>query len=180
MKKILVGFLGVLSAISLAGCAGSGQSLEKLSTESAPDADTIKASDYANNLEGLEKYLTALNYIPKEAQATEMLSNVIGAKSGHRYNFIVDNATVIVELYEYDTDNIGEEGKCVIDEVKKNGEFYVFGEDTKLDGNEAYPADLSDNGKYLLIYTDTSTDIANVQRKADFTEKVKAFYKNEE
>ena len=180
MKKILVGFLGVLSAISLAGCAGSSQSLEKLSTESAPDADTIKASDYANNLEGLEKYLVALDYIPKKSEPTEMLSNVIGAKSGHRYNFIVDNAAVIVELYEYDTDNIGEEGKRVIDEVKKNGEFYVFGEDTKLDGNEAYPADLSDNGKYLLIYTDTSTDIANVQRKADFTEKVKAFYKNEE
>ena len=180
MKKIIAAILGAVTVVSLAGCAGSGQSLEKLSTESAPDADTIKASDYANNLEGLEKYLVALDYIPKKSEPTEMLSNVIGAKSGHRYNFIVDNATVIVELYEYDTDNIGEEGKRVIDEVKKNGEFYVFGEDTKLDGNEAYPADLSDNGKYLLIYTDTSTDIANVQRKADFTEKVKAFYKNEE
>ena len=175
MKKIIAAILGAVTVVSLAGCAGSGQSLEKLSTESAPDADTIKASDYANNLEGLEKYLVALDYIPKKSEPTEMLSNVIG-----RYNFIVDNATVIVELYEYDTDNIGEEGKRVIDEVKKNGEFYVFGEDTKLDGNEAYPADLSDNGKYLLIYTDTSTDISNVQRKADFTEKVKAFYKNEE
>ena len=180
MKKIIAAILGAVTVVSLAGCAGSGQSLEKLSTESAPDADTIKASDYTNNLEGLEKYLVALDYIPKKSEPTEMLSNVIGAKSGHRYNFIVDNATVIVELYEYDTDNIGEEGKRVIDEVKKNGEFYVFGEDTKLDGNEAYPADLSDNGKYLLIYTDTSTDISNVQRKADFTEKVKAFYKNEE
>lgn len=180
MKKIIAAILGAVTVVSLAGCAGSGQSLEKLSTGSAPDADTIKASDYTNNLEGLEKYLVALDYIPKKSEPTEMLSNVIGAKSGHRYNFIVDNATVIVELYEYDTDNIGEEGKRVIDEIKTNGEFYVFGKDTKLDGNEAYPADLSDNGKYLLIYTDTSTDIANVQRKADFTEKVKAFYKNEE
>ncbi len=171
MKKIIAAILGAVTVVSLAGCAGSGQSLEKLSTGSAPDADTIKASDYTNNLEGLEKYLVALDYIPKKSEPTEMLS---------RYNFIVDNATVIVELYEYDTDNIGEEGKRVIDEIKTNGEFYVFGKDTKLDGNEAYPADLSDNGKYLLIYTDTSTDIANVQRKADFTEKVKAFYKNEE
>ena len=177
MKKIISAILLAVTAVSLSGCMQSGNKLEKLSTENAPDADTIKTSDYANNLEGLEKYLTALDYIPKEAQATEMLSNVIGAKSGRRYNFIVDNSTVSVELYEYDTDNLGEEGKRVVDEVKSGGEFYVFDKSVKLDENIAYEASLSDSGKYLLIYTDTSTDISNIQRKADFTQKVKEFYK---
>ncbi len=177
MKKIIAAICGAVTAVSLAGCMQSGPKLEKISTESAPDPDTVKASDYADNLEGLEKYLTALDYLPKEAAPTEMLSGVIGAKSGDRYQFIVDKATVIVELYEYDTDSLGEEGKRVLNEVKTNGEFHVFDESVQIDENIAYKAELSENGKYLLIYNDTSTDIPNVQRKADFTQKVKDFYK---
>ena len=179
MKKITAAILGTVMAISLAGCRSAGPQLEKLSTEKAPDPDTVKVSDYADNLEGLEKYLVALEYIPEKTEPTNMLANVIGAKSGHRYNFIVDKSTVMTEIYEYDTDDLGEEGKRVIDEVKKNGEFHVFDEKVNIDENIAYPAKLSDNGKYLLIYTDNSTDIANVQRKADFAEKINNFHKNE-
>ena len=180
MKKITAAILGAVMAVSLAGCRTAASQIEKISTESAPDPDTVKVSDQADNLEGLEKYLVDLNYIPKEAKATDMLASVIGAKSGHRYSFIVDKSTVVAELYEYDTDKLGEEGKRVIDEVKKNGEFYVFDKSVQLDENTAYKAELSDNEKYLFIYTDNSTDIANVQRKADFAAKVKAFHVNEE
>ena len=176
MKKMIAVLLGTAMTVSLAGCMGRGAQLETLSTENAPDAETIKASDYANNLEGLEKYLTALDYIPEKAQPADMLANVIGAKNGHRYNFIVDKSVIFVELYEYDTDHLGEEAERVIGEVKKNGEFYVFDKNVQIDENVAYKADISDNGKYLLIYTDESMNISNVQRKADFTEKVKEFY----
>ena len=178
MKKITAAILGAVMAISFAGCRTAGSQLEKISTESAPDPDTVKVSDYEDNLEGLEKYLVDLNYIPKNAKASEMLASVIGAKSGHRYSFIVDKSTVTAELYEYDTDKLGEEGSRVLDEVKKNGEFYVFDKSVQLDENIAYEAELSENGKYLFIYKDNSGDIANVQRKADFAEKVKAFHTN--
>ena len=110
MKKITAAILGTVMAISLAGCRSAGPQLEKLSTEKAPDPDTVKVSDYADNLEGLEKYLVALDYIPEKTEPTNMLANVIGAKSGHRYNFIVDKSTVMTEIYEYDTDDLGEEG----------------------------------------------------------------------
>ncbi len=176
MKKIIAAILGAVTAVSLAGCRTAGSQLEKISTESAPDPDTVKVSDYADNLEGLEKYLVDLDYIPQKSEATDMLASVIGAKSGHRYNFIVNKSTVIAELYEYDTDDLGEEGRRVINEVKTNGEFYVFDKNVQLDENTAYKAELSGSGKYLLIYTDNSTDIANVQRKEDFTAKVKAFH----
>ena len=177
MKKILIGILGILTAVSLAGCIGTGQKIEKLSTDDAPDTANIKSSDYKDNIEGLEKYLTALDYIPEKAEATEMMSSVIGAKDGDRYNFLVNNSTVFVELYEYEPDKLNDEGKRVISEVKENGEFYVFGKDSKLDGNVAYPATLSENGKYLLLYTDGSSDMKNIQRKADFETAVKNFYK---
>ena len=177
MKKILIGILGILTAVSLAGCMGTGQKIEKLSTDDAPDTANIKSSDYKDNLEGLEKYLTALDYIPSKAEATDMMSAVIGAKNGDRYNFLVNNSTVFVELYEYEPDNLNDEGKRVIGEVKANGEFYVFGKDSELDGNIAYPATLSENEKYLVLYTDSSSDMKNIQRKADFEKAVKDFYK---
>lgn len=177
MKKIITGILGILTAASLAGCMSTGPKLEKLSTDDAPDAENIKSSDYKDNLEGLEKYLTALDYIPSKAEATDMMYSVIGAKDGDRYNFLVNNSTVFVELYEYEPDKLNDEGKRVIEEVKANGEFYVFGKDTELDGNVAYPATLSANGKYLLLYTDSSNDVKNIQRKADFETAVKEFYK---
>ncbi len=178
MKKIIVAVLGLLTAASLTGCMGTGTQLEKVSTAEAPDANSVKASDYKNNLEGLEKYLTALNYIPQKAEATKMMYKVIGAKDGDRYNFSVNNSVVTVELYEYDPDTLGEDGKRVIDEVKKNGEFYVFDKSSKMDENVPYPAVLSDNSKYLVLYTDSSGDLDNVQRKADFQMAVKEFYKN--
>ena len=170
--------LGVLTAASLTGCMSSGQQLEKLSTAEAPDKASVKSSDYKNDLEGLEKYLTALNYLPEKAEATEMLYKVIGAKDGDRYNFRVNNATVVVELYEYDPDALGDEGKRVLNEVKEQGEFRVFDKDSQIDENPAYPATLSNNGKYLVLYTDSSSDLDNIQRKADFEIAVKEFYQS--
>lgn len=177
MKKIITGTIGILTALLLTGCMGTGPKLEKLSTDDAPDSQNIKSADYKDNLEGLEKYLTALDYIPEKAEATDMMYSVIGAKDGDRYNFLVNNSTVFVELYEYEPDKLNDEGKRVIGEVKANGEFYVFGKNSELDGNIAYPATLSENGKYLLLYSDGSSDMKNIQRKADFETAVKNFYK---
>lgn len=177
MKKLLIASAAVLTAVSLSGCMTSGQKLEGVSTKDTPDVESVKVSDYENNLDGLEKYFIALKYIPEKADSTEMMYNVIGAVDGNRYNFKVNNSAVTVELYEYEPDNLGEEGKRVINEVQSKGEFYVFDESTELNGNVAYPATLSDNGKYLMIYTDPSTDEANVKRASDVKATLKAFYR---
>lgn len=176
MKKILLVVICAVMAISFAGCFGTGgTSLEAVKISEAPDASTIKTTDYENNLEGLEKYFIALGYIPEKAKATDMMYKVIGAVDGDRYNFTVDSSAVYIELYEYEPDKLNNEGKRVIDEVKKDGKFYVF--DNKDGDNAAYEATLSDNGKYLMIYTDNSTESANVQRKQDIINALKAFYK---
>lgn len=163
-------------AVSFTGCYGSGgTSLEAVQTSAAPDATTINTDDYEDNLEGLEKYFIALGYIPEKAQPTEMMYNVIGAIDGDRYNFAVDSSAVYVELYEYDPDNLNDEATRVINEVKKDGKFYVFADDGN--GNVAYEATLSDNEKYLMIYTDSSSEEANVQRKTDVINALKSFHK---
>lgn len=176
MKKIILLVICAVMTFSFAGCFGTGGTkLESVQTDEAPDAKEINADDYENNLKGLEEYFIALGYIPEKADATEMMYKVIGAVDGDRYNFTVNSSAVYVELYEYDPDNLGEEGQRVISEVKKDGKFYVF--DNDGNDNIAYEATLSDNGKFLMIYTDNSTEEANVQRKADAQKALKSFHK---
>lgn len=178
MKKILLFVICAIMAVSVSGCMGSGgNSLEGVQTSEAPDASKVDVSKYKNNLDGLEKYFVALGYIPEKAQGTEMMYNVIGAVDGDRYNFTVNSSVVYVELYEYDTEHLNDEAKRVINEVKKDGLFYVFDNKNNDESNIAYEATLSDNGKYLMIYTDTSTDEANTTRKTDVINALKAFKK---
>lgn len=175
MKKIILTVILLTLVIVAAGCSAGGNSLENVDTAATVDSSKINQSDYKNDLEGLEQYLTALNYIPENAAATQMMYNVIGAKGGDRYNFTVDKNAVYVELYEYDPDHLNEEAERVLNEVQKDGKFYVF-DDKNLNDNVAYEAELSYNGKYLLIYIDNSTNDNLVQRKKDFTNAVKEFY----
>ena len=174
MKKILLSLFSLVIAISLTGCFGTGgPQLPGVNTDEGVDLKKIKTSDYKNNLDDLEKYLTDLKYIPSDAEPTLMMYQVIGATAGNRYNFTVDNSPVYVEIYEYNTDKLNEDAQRVISEVKKNGSFKVF---TDKDEND-YPAELSSNGKYLLLYTDKSNNDKNVARKKNFIKAVKEFHK---
>lgn len=176
MKKILLTVISLAMAVTLSGCMGvGGNSLEGVSTDDSPDASKIKAADYSNDLEGLEKYLVAMGYIPEKAEPEKMMYTVIGAKDGDRYNFTVDNSAVYVELYEYDTDDLNDDANRVIGEVKKDGKFYVFGE-TGNEEDAAFEAALSSNGKYLVSYTLSTDGESNVQRKEDFEKAVKNFH----
>ncbi len=176
MKKILLFVICAVMAVSFTGCFGTGgSSLPAVQTSEAPDSTKINAKDYNNNLEGLEKYFVDLGYIPKDAVATEMMYNVIGAVDGDRYYFTVNSSAIYIELYEYNPDKLNEDGVRVIGEVKKDGKFYVFNNEDEE--NIAYEATLSDNEKYLMIYTDNSTDQENIKRKEDVIKTLKAFYK---
>ena len=177
MKKIILSVISVVAAaVLLCGCS-RGNGLPGVKTEDAPKAVSVKQSDYNNDLEGLEKYLNALGYIPDDCKPVEMtLCSVIGAKDGDRYNFNVDNSAVFVELYEYDTDNLNDDAKRVIGEVQKEGKYYVFGESSKEDA-ASFEASISINGKYMVSYTLTSNGETNEQRKKDFISAVEGFYR---
>lgn len=175
MKKSILFVLSLAVAIAASGCAAGGNQLENVDINAAVEASTLKMSDYKNDLEGLEQYLKALNYIPENAVAADMMYNVIGAVDGDRFNFTVNRSQVFVELYEFNPDALNEDAQRVINEVKKDGKFYVF-DDKSLQENAAFDATLSDNGKYLLIYTNQSTSEDHEKRKTDFTNVVKTFY----
>ncbi len=178
MKKIVVAFMCALTACSFAGCASAGVQLENIDSTKTVKPEDINITDYKNDLDGLEKYFIKLNYIPDKTQPTEMMYKVIGAVDGDRYIFNVNNSNVNIELYEYDPDNLNEDARRVLGEIKENGEFHVF-KDKSINGDTTYPGVISDNGKYMMIYIDSSNSEANTEHKKLVVDTFKAFYSSD-
>lgn len=106
-----------------------------------------------DTLEGLCEYMA--EGLAFAGDPVEMSYKEIGAIAGVRYRFTYNGSTVQVEFYEFDLDNLDEKGKACLDSVQEKGVITVL-------DNEV-PAVL--NGKYLMIYTDTSKKEENTAQK---------------
>ena len=152
VKKIGWMLAGVLLLMGLSACGGVGQSLPALEM---PEDGQIQMNKMGrpDTLEGLCEYLA--DGLAFAGDPVEMSYKEIGAIAGVRYRFTYNGSTVQVELYEFDLENLDEKGKACLDSVKETGKFTVL-------DNEV-PAVL--NGKYLMIYTDTSKKDENTAQK---------------
>ena len=140
--------------------------------------DSVSQADYKNDLDGLVGYLKALQYLPKDTQPVDMLAEVIGAKKGYRYIFTVNGSQTVTELYEFDTAALDANAQRVIGEIKENGSFHLFNKEG-VDTDTTYTAYLSDNGKYMMLYTDNSSNDDNVIRTKSIQKVLKDFYATE-
>lgn len=156
-----------LIAVSAAGC-GYQDALDSASkatettaadatSETTADATSAPVADYEDNLDGLYNYFVDLGYISKDNSVTDMDVALIGAKQGKKYAV---SGNLTIELYEYDTDNLNDTANEIISSVKENGKFTIL----DLSPVKAY---LSDSGKYLMIYSDTSIKDENPDTSAD-------------
>ena len=123
----------------------------------------LDPDDYEANLDGLCKYFEDKGFVNKESKK-DMYADVIGAKAGYKYEATINGGNYIIELYEFDTENLDSHGSSTVSAVKAEGHY------TMLDNQ--INAMLSDNGKYMMSYGDVSEDEANKQRKEEI---VKAF-----
>lgn len=177
MKKIIALLLciGVFAAVA-AGCGGNS----KTETATGDEAVSKNASDYKDNFEGLCTYLSAFGYINplednKGVTYTVMKAEIIGAKQGRRFVAKKTKDTTI-EIYEYDLSKLNNDAKTVIESVKKDGTF------VNLVGETVKNVYLSNNGKYMMIYTDTTInentkeDEDNYKTRAEVIEKFKTFH----
>ncbi|MGN0550597.1 MAG: hypothetical protein ACI4I4_02000 [Acutalibacteraceae bacterium] len=137
MKKIIAICLILAAVLSFSGCVAAPQSENK----------SVKIADMDSKygLTQMCKDLQKKGYLPESG--VEMASDVIGAKTGYRFEASVNNDKITVELYEYDPENLNDDAKRIISEVKENGEFNM------LDYAKV-PAQISKNGKYMVIYND--------------------------
>ena len=191
LKKLLALVATAALAVTLTACTGTGEQLPGLtletssastsSTTSGVDVPTasdeedaqveiqveeVPDTEFEDTIDGLCDYLSANKAVTGDP--TEMAYETIGATEGYRFRFILGKSTVQVEVYSFDLDNLGDQAQAVLDSVREKGSF------TMLD-NEV-PATLNSDGKYLLIYTDTSTDATNVAQKERVTELFTSFY----
>lgn len=175
MKKVILAVLCAVVIFTLSGCFNSGAQYENIDTAQSVDTDSISQKDYKNELDGLVSYFKALHYLPQNTTPTEMLSEVIGAKKGCRYIFTVNGSQTVVELYEYDTAALDDNAKRVIGEIKENGSFHLFNKEG-VDMDTTYTAYLSDSDKYMMIYTDNSSNNDNVIQAKSAQKALKYFY----
>jgi hypothetical protein len=150
MKKLLCIGLAAVFCLAMTACG-----VDNTKETSSPSSGTVSTpevqvseDDYEDTLDGLEQYLTAKGAISGDPQIVR--SEYIGADDGDRFVIAFENATVTIELYSYTLDNLNDTAKEVLDSVKETGKFTIFGTEAQ--------ALLSNNGKYLMIYTSTSTD----------------------
>lgn len=178
MKRFFAAILciGIIAAVST-GCAyKDALSKENTTTTQATDAtgslatvDETENKNYSDNLEGLSNYFADKGYITTkdgkidESTVTVMDASLIGAKEGKKYATSYGGKAITIELYEYDLTNLSEindTAKTVIESVKNNGEFTIL----DLPSVKAY---LSNNGRYIMIYTDASIDDKKPDENSD-------------
>lgn len=169
MKKIIASILCAgLIALTAAGC-GYTDALAQNSSSSTTQASESQVSeaevtdkDFDDNLNGLCNYLAKKGYIVTkdgkidESQMTKMDAALIGAKEGKKFKA---SNTLTIEVYEYDTEKLNDTAKEIIASVEDKGEFVIL----DLPAVKAY---MSDSGKYLMIYKDTSIDDSNPDEKS--------------
>ena len=173
MKRIFAALLCAgLMAVSFAGCGykdaldsqQTAQSTEDQAEETT--APLAEAADFEDNYDGLCSYFAKLGYIATKDgeidndKVTKMDASLVGAKEGKKFTATNNGKAVTIELYEYDLNNLNDTAKSVIDSVKKDGSFVIL----DLPAVTAY---LSDNGKYMMIYTDNSIDKKNTDENSD-------------
>ena len=188
MKKIIVLILcaGTL-AISMAGCGytdaladNSSSQTETTQAESNDaTADEASSKKFDDTFDGLCNYFADKEYIANkdgkidEKSVTEMDTSLIGAKNGKKFTTKYGGKAVTIELYEMDTNS--DTAKDIIASIEKDGTFTIL----DLPAVTAY---LSDNGKYLMIYTDESikeddAEDDNYKHREEVIENFKSFNK---
>ncbi len=161
MKKIL--FAAILSfAFLFTACAAPTAQLAELTYEK----EDIAFDEYDDNLEGLEEYLEDKNLIA--GNATEMSYDFISAIAGQKYFYTTNSVSLSCEIYEYDSENLDDKAKEIINSIKENGHFVSL--DTEI------TAVLSDNEKYVMILGGDTENEQVADYMTDLNESFKAFY----
>ncbi len=192
MKKIFAALLcGATIIASFAGCGYQDALTKAQTTTSAATSDetqettapSVVATDYDDSFDGLISYFTDLGYFAMsdgkvdDSKVTKMDASLIGATEGNKYSYSLNSNNITIELYSYDLSNLDDTANEIIASVKENGTFTIL----ELPAVTAY---LSDNGKYLMIYNDTSissdnpdTNATNYTQRETVIENFKAFHK---
>ncbi|MEE0060501.1 MAG: hypothetical protein UE295_06715 [Acutalibacteraceae bacterium] len=158
--KVVAVVMAIIAVTSVTGCG--------MKPATVPQENNVKISEFKAEATGAQAICQAMKkkeYVTSD-NCVKTNAELIGAAEGYRMdNVKVNGSSFSVEIYEF-KDTTTKLAKGIIDSVKKDGSFTLFGRKVKY----AY---MSDNNKYLLIYPDVKSvsdkekDKPNVDRKND-------------
>lgn len=184
MKKLLsVAVSAVLALTMLAGCdTGASQSQNptestsastiKPTNEESTDTELILPENYEKTFDGFVQYMTDYNFISGEG--TDLTASAIGAKLGKRYTVSSGASKFTVELYMYE-DTTSELAVKTIENARKDGSFHLY--DSTESATQYTLAAVSEDGRFLMLYTDPSENENNIAVKNAAADAVRQFSK---
>ena len=153
IKKLLAVLLAALLCVSVTACANNSASstavatLETSSTASEGETAESTDKDPDDDIQGLCKYLEDCKVAAGEK--VQMSYDVIGAENGYKYVYRYADSAVQLEVYEFPAE-LSETAKALQDAVRADGTFKVL--------DNTVPGYLSNDGRFLLIYTDAKSE----------------------
>ena len=143
IRKLAALLLAVVLCASLAACAAPQASVETLETSSTTeDGEPITTEKDPADFEMASGLVVG--------ERVQMSYDVIGAANGYKYTYQYNDSSVQLELYEFPTENIPEAAQTVIDSVRERGSFEIL--------DNTVPAQLSESGRFMIIYTDAKAE----------------------
>ena len=159
MKKIFAALAAaIMISVLTTGCFGMGQ---KTAVATGDEALSQNAADYEDNFEGLSNYLASFGYINpvsdnENVTFVSMDYELVGADKGRKYTEQTKKKATI-EIYEFNLKSTNATADEVLKSVKDGGKFAIY------DLPEVNNVYLSNNGKYMMIYTDKSINEDNTE-----------------
>ena len=177
IKKLLAVVLVAVLCVSMTGCMANtrgtaAQATSVLEVSAAPveGEETVLEKDaekYSDDIQGLCKFMEDNKVTAGER--IQMEYAVIGAMNGYKYSYTYDGSAVQLEVYEFATEGLSETAQIVVDSVRSNGTFELL--------ENVIPAQLSEDGRFMLIYTDSKSEKKenNIAHKAHVEACFEAF-----
>ncbi len=172
MKKLISIVMIAAMIMSFGLMSGCNYMGENTSADSnAVSNDGAESPDSADSgFEDFVKYMDEGGFIKGKGES--LTASVIGASYGERYTISSSGSKIYVELYVY-KDTESKLAKNILGNAKDKGTFSLY----KDMSTENTTAAVSADGKYLMLYTDSSTNGNNIQTKNDAVEAVKSYGK---
>lgn len=164
LKKILAVVLVIAMAMALTGCMNTNTTSYAELSVSAEEKNPDMGA-YTNDFDGIVSYMKDCELIAGDG--TDMSADFIGAVKGQKFSFTYEGVKATCEIYEYDTENLTDEAKAIIEDVKANGHFTALDTEVK--------AVVSDSGKFLMIYVNDSDEDVQVKMAERINEKFTSF-----
>ena len=179
MKRIL-SLIAVCAvfALMLAGCSNNSESTaadnngsaEIAATNSGEDTQSVDASKYDNTFDSFMQYMADGGHI--KGVGADLTASAIGAKQGKRFTVSLGTSKYFVELYEYD-DQTSDIAKRTIANAKGDHSFHLMDSTESATAN-TYAA-VTEDGKFLMLFTDSSSNDTPSEKKESAAKAVESF-----